>query len=84
MSAEVRTLFVSFPLSDSGQSIQIITFAMLLTALHALVYTMKAVIYVGLGKVEIQERPMPKILEPTDAIVKLSKTTLCGNTAFFD
>lgn len=39
---------------------------------------MKAVIYVGLGKVEIQERPMPKILEPTDAIVKLSKTTLCG------
>lgn len=65
MSAEVRTLFVSFPLNDS-------------------VYTMKAVIYVGLGKVEIQERPMPKILEPTDAIVKLSKTTLCGNTALFD
>jgi alcohol dehydrogenase len=40
--------------------------------------TMKALVYKGLGSVELQERPRPRIQSPGDAIIKLSKTTLCG------
>lgn len=39
---------------------------------------MKAVTYVSKGKVELKEHPKPEIVAPTDAIVKLVKTTICG------
>lgn len=39
---------------------------------------MKALIYLGPGKKALEERPVPEILAPTDAIVKITKTTICG------
>lgn len=39
---------------------------------------MKALVYQGPGKKAVEDRPMPTIAAPTDAIVKISKTTICG------
>jgi alcohol dehydrogenase len=39
---------------------------------------MKALVYHGPGKKALEERPMPRIESPTDAIVKITKTTICG------
>jgi alcohol dehydrogenase len=39
---------------------------------------MKALVYHGPGKIVWEDRPMPKLRESTDVIVKISKTTLCG------
>jgi alcohol dehydrogenase len=39
---------------------------------------MKALVYHGPGKKTWEEKPKPSILEPSDAIVKISKTTICG------
>jgi alcohol dehydrogenase len=39
---------------------------------------MKALVYHGAGKKAWEEKPMPIIKEPTDAIVKIVKTTICG------
>jgi alcohol dehydrogenase len=39
---------------------------------------MKALVYNGPGQKRLEERPMPRIDAPTDAIVKISKTTICG------
>ena len=39
---------------------------------------MKALVYHGPGKKSWEEKPKPTILKPTDAIVKISKTTICG------
>ncbi|MBP1847810.1 alcohol dehydrogenase [Rhizobium petrolearium] len=39
---------------------------------------MKALVYEGPGKKSVQERPVPKIAAPTDAIVKVTRTTICG------
>lgn len=39
---------------------------------------MKALVYQGPGEKELIECPKPKILHPTDAIVKVTKTTICG------
>ncbi len=39
---------------------------------------MKALVYGGPGKISLEEVPKPKIERPTDAIVKMSKTTICG------
>lgn len=39
---------------------------------------MKALVYKGIGSVGLEERPRPKLQSPTDAIIKLSKTTICG------
>jgi len=39
---------------------------------------MKAVVYLGPGQSALQERPKPEITAPTDAIVNITKTTLCG------
>jgi alcohol dehydrogenase len=36
---------------------------------------MKALIYQGPGKKVLEERPIPEVKAPTDAIVKVSKTT---------
>lgn len=39
---------------------------------------MKALVYHGPGKKSWEEKPKPEITEPTDAIVKIFKTTICG------
>jgi alcohol dehydrogenase len=39
---------------------------------------MKAFIYQGPGKSALEDRPKPQITAPTDAIVKIVKTTICG------
>jgi alcohol dehydrogenase len=39
---------------------------------------MKAFVYQGPGKKTFEQRPKPDIAAPTDAIVKMSKTTICG------
>lgn len=39
---------------------------------------MKALVYQALGKKALEERPIPTITSPTDAIIKMSKTTICG------
>src|SRR5271165_1642122 len=40
--------------------------------------TMKALVYHGPGKKSWEDKPMPTILKPTDAVVKIFKTTICG------
>jgi alcohol dehydrogenase len=39
---------------------------------------MKALVYHGPGKKSLDLRPMPAIKDPTDAIVKITRTTICG------
>lgn len=39
---------------------------------------MKALVYLGPGKKILDERPIPTIQSPTDAIIKMTKTTICG------
>lgn len=39
---------------------------------------MKALVYHGPGKQSWEEKQKPVIIEPTDAIVKITKTTICG------
>ncbi len=39
---------------------------------------MKALIYNGPGKIALEDRPKPGITAPTDAIVRITKTTICG------
>lgn len=40
--------------------------------------TMKGLVYNGPGKIEYKDVPKPIIKKPTDAIVKIVKTTICG------
>jgi alcohol dehydrogenase len=40
--------------------------------------TMKGLVYNGPGKIEWKEVPKPVIDKPTDALVKIIKTTICG------
>jgi alcohol dehydrogenase len=40
--------------------------------------TMKALVYNGPGKIELKDVPIPNITKPTDALVKVLKTTICG------
>ncbi|MGL6043531.1 MAG: alcohol dehydrogenase catalytic domain-containing protein, partial [Sandaracinobacteroides sp.] len=39
---------------------------------------MKALVYLGPGEKAWQDHPKPKLIDPTDAIVRVTKTTLCG------
>ena len=39
---------------------------------------MKALVYQGPGQKAVEDRPKPVIAAPTDAIVKITKTTICG------
>ena len=41
--------------------------------------TMKAVVFKGPYQVAIEERPIPKIKDPTDIIIKVDFTALCGS-----
>lgn len=40
--------------------------------------TMKAMVYYGADDIRFEERPIPKILQPDDAVIKLTKVTICG------
>jgi len=40
--------------------------------------TMRALVYQGPGKKVLEDRPIPAVNTPTDAIVKVTKTTICG------
>lgn len=40
--------------------------------------TMKGLVYGGPGKIELKEVPKPTVEKPTDALVKILKTTICG------
>jgi alcohol dehydrogenase len=39
---------------------------------------MQALVYQGPGKKSLEDRPKPEIMAPTDAIVRITKTTICG------
>ncbi len=39
---------------------------------------MRALVYHGPGRKSLEEMPRPALLEATDAVVKITKTTLCG------
>src|SRR5579862_6679009 len=39
---------------------------------------MQALVYLGPHKKGLQEHPRPEISAPTDAIVRITKTTICG------
>lgn len=39
---------------------------------------MKALVYEGPGKKSLQDRPVPKIAASTDAVVRVTRTTICG------
>ncbi|WIA62601.1 MULTISPECIES: zinc-dependent alcohol dehydrogenase family protein [Stenotrophomonas] len=40
--------------------------------------TMKAMVYRGENDIRVEDREVPTILEPTDAIIRMTKTTICG------
>ena len=40
--------------------------------------TMKALVYRGPEKIGVEDVPMPKIIEPDDAIVRVTTSTICG------
>jgi alcohol dehydrogenase len=40
--------------------------------------SMKALVYNGVGKAALEDKPMPTIQKATDAIVKLDYSTICG------
>lgn len=39
---------------------------------------MKAVVFHGIGDIRLDDKPEPKIKEPTDAIVRLTASAICG------
>lgn len=39
---------------------------------------MKALVYNGPGQKALEERPMPELIESGDAIVRITRTTICG------
>ena len=41
-------------------------------------FAMKALVYHGVGKLKWEERKTPILQAPTDAIVRIHKTTICG------
>jgi alcohol dehydrogenase len=45
---------------------------------HKLIQTMAALVYDGPGKIELKDVAVPGITKPTDALIKVLKTTICG------
>ncbi|MFZ1426298.1 MAG: zinc-dependent alcohol dehydrogenase family protein [Geminicoccaceae bacterium] len=39
---------------------------------------MKALVYLGPGRKAVEERPMPTLQSATDAVVRVTRTTICG------
>jgi hypothetical protein len=44
---------------------------------------MKAVVFHGIGDVRLDDVPEPKITDPTDAIVRLTSSAICGTDLHF-
>ena len=44
---------------------------------------MKAVVWKGVGDIGVENVPDPKIEEPTDAIVRLTASAICGTDLHF-
>src|SRR5687767_7809009 len=44
---------------------------------------MKAVVFRGVGDIRIEDVPEPKIEQPTDAIVRLTSSAICGTDLHF-
>ena len=44
---------------------------------------MKAVVWHGIGDIRLDEVPMPEIQEPTDAIIRLTASAICGTDLHF-
>ena len=40
--------------------------------------TMKAMVYYGENDIRFEDRPIPQIIDPTDAVIRVTKTTICG------
>lgn len=40
--------------------------------------TMKALVYDGPGKIDLKDVPVPAIQKPTDALIRITRTTICG------
>jgi len=40
--------------------------------------TMKALVYHGPNNLVLEDKPKPKLIQPTDAIVQITTTTICG------
>jgi threonine dehydrogenase-like Zn-dependent dehydrogenase len=40
---------------------------------------MRAVVYAGPGRVAVEDVPEPRVIEPGDAVVEVSKTAICGS-----
>jgi len=40
---------------------------------------MKARVYRGLNQIKLEDKPKPEIRDPTDAIIKIKYTTICGS-----
>ena len=39
---------------------------------------MKEMVYYGDHDIRFEERKKPELIDPTDAIIKMTKTTICG------
>ncbi|MFH8134247.1 zinc-dependent alcohol dehydrogenase family protein [Pantoea osteomyelitidis] len=39
---------------------------------------MKAMVYYGENDIRFEERPKPEIINPNDAVIRMTKTTICG------
>lgn len=44
--------------------------------------TMKAVVFKGPHRISVEDRPIPEIVDPTDVVIKVSYTALCGRSFF--
>src|SRR5436190_22531479 len=44
---------------------------------------MKAIVYHGIGDIRLDKVPDPKLLEPNDAIVRLTASAICGTDLHF-
>jgi threonine dehydrogenase-like Zn-dependent dehydrogenase len=44
---------------------------------------MKAVVFHGIGDLRLDDAPEPKIAEPTDAVVRLTSSAICGTDRHF-
>jgi threonine dehydrogenase-like Zn-dependent dehydrogenase len=40
---------------------------------------MRAVVFKGVGQIAVEDRPVPKIIQPTDAILKVKCSAICGS-----
>ena len=44
---------------------------------------MRAAIFNGPGEIDVEERPRPEIEAPTDAIIRVTHTAVCGSDLWF-